>query len=276
MAFVGDGLSSLRAQKAINYIEKTWNDPSPDPGWRPHHYQSMYCLMKGFESMGIDTIMVANPADPNMGTIEVNWYEEMATVILESQNENCSWPMDNWGDELLSTVWALLVLERIAPPPSNQPPDCSEAYVDQDCLWPPNHKMIPVSILGVTDPDGDPVTITITAITSDEPTATAKGAGGAKHAPDADGVGTDMVILRAERSGSGLEKGKSGAGPGNGRVYEITFIAADDNGGECVGTVQVVVPHDHRRTINDPPNLGPDHLCDAIDDGQIYDATQIN
>ena len=58
------------------------------------------------------------------------------------------------------------------------------------CLWPPNHKFVDGEILGVTDPDGDLVTITITAITSDEPTATDKGSGGAKHAPDASGVGT--------------------------------------------------------------------------------------
>lgn len=147
----------------------------------------------------------------------------------------------------------------------NQPPDCSDAQADNDCLWPPNHKFVDVGIVGVTDPDGDPITITITGITSDEPTATAKGAGGAKHAPDADGVGTDTAGLRAERSGSGLEKGESGAGPGNGRVYEISFTADDGRGGECEGTVQVKVPHDIRK-----------HTCDAIDDGRIYDATQIN
>lgn len=141
----------------------------------------------------------------------------------------------------------------------NLPPDCSEAYADPDCLWPPNHKMVSVSILGVTDPDGDPVAIVITGITSDEPTASDKGAGGAKHAPDADGVGTDTAQLRAERSGNG-----------NGRVYEISFIAFDDKGGECEGTVQVKVPHDQRPSRRSPTP------CEAVDDGQNYDATQIN
>ena len=136
----------------------------------------------------------------------------------------------------------------------NQDPDCSEAYADPDCLWPPNNKMVPVNILGVTDPDGDPVTIVITGITSDEATATEKGAGGPKHAPDADGIGTDTAELRSERSGKG-----------NGRVYEISFIALDGEGGECEGSVAVCVPHDQS---------GED--CECIDDGQIYDATQIN
>jgi hypothetical protein len=113
--------------------------------------------------------------------------------------------------------------------------------------------MVPVSILGVTDPDGDPVTITITGITSDEATASDKGSGGAKHAPDADGVGTDTARVRSERSGGG-----------NGRVYEISFIASDGQGGECEGSVTVSVPHDQGKGSG------------AIDDGQKYDATQIN
>ena len=108
--------------------------------------------------------------------------------------------------------------------------------------------------MGVTDPDGDPITITITAITSDEVTATDEGSGGAKHAPDADGVSTDTASVRAERSGNG-----------DGRVYAISFMAEDGRGGVCESSVTVNVPHD--QSIED---------CPAIDSGQNYDATQIN
>jgi hypothetical protein len=119
--------------------------------------------------------------------------------------------------------------------------------------------MVSVSILGVTDPDGDPVSIIITGITSDEATATDKGAGGAVHAPDANGVGTYMAQLRAECSGKG-----------NGRVYVISFIATDGRGGECEGTVKVKVPHDQQPSRRSPAP------CEAVDDGQNYDATYIN
>jgi hypothetical protein len=136
----------------------------------------------------------------------------------------------------------------------NQPPNVTDAYPSIDCLWPPNHKFVDITIKGVTDPDGDVVTITVTNITSDEPTASIKGAGGAKHAPDADGVGTDTASLRAERSGTG-----------NGRVYEITFVASDGIA-ETEGSVTVCVPHDYRGKC----------VCGNIDDGQIYDATAIN
>jgi len=134
----------------------------------------------------------------------------------------------------------------------NQPPNVTEAYPSIDCLGPPNHKFVDITIEGVTDPDGDPVTITITGITSDEPTASIDGAGGDKHAPDADGVGTDTASLRAERSGTD-----------NGRVYEITFVASDGIA-ETEGSVLVKVPHD--RSVD----------CVSIDDGQVYDATEIN
>ena len=63
----------------------------------------------------------------------------------------------------------------------NQDPNCSDAYAEPACLWPPNHRMVQVTILGVTDPDDDPVTITITSITSDEATASELGAGGPTH-----------------------------------------------------------------------------------------------
>ena len=135
----------------------------------------------------------------------------------------------------------------------NQPPNVDDAHPSTDCLWPPNHKFVGITIEGVTDPDGDNVTITITNITSDEPTASIEGAGGAEHAPDASGVGTATASLRAERSGDG-----------NGRVYEITFVASDGIA-ETEGSVTVCVPHDGRKGT-----------CVCIDDGQNYDATEIN
>ena len=134
----------------------------------------------------------------------------------------------------------------------NEPPDCSDAQPTVACIWPPNHKFVDVGIIGVTDPDGDPVTIEITGVTSDEATATTLGAGGATHAPDATGVGSDTASVRAERSGLG-----------DGRVFEISFTADDGLGGICSGSVQVAVPHDVRKGS-----------CSAVDSGQTFDATQ--
>lgn len=136
---------------------------------------------------------------------------------------------------------------------SNTPPDTDDAYPSFDCLRLPFHQFIPIQILGVTDPDGDDVTIMITEITSDEPTATAPGAGGPEHAPDAYGVGTDIAYLRSERSALG-----------DGRVYVINFVAIDEMGEGTEGSVSVVVPKVPRRCNT------------AVDSGQLYDATVEN
>lgn len=248
MALVGDTTETGRVQDAIDYIERHWNNAdSCGAGWL-NHRQAMFMMMKGFESLGIELIDLDGD-----GVAEHDWYDEVSTHLVETQNPDGSWPWDCWGDQILSTTWAYLTLAR-AVPEVNQPPDTSQAYASPNCLWPPNHKMVPVSILGVTDPEGDPVTITITSITSDEPTASDKGSGGAKHAPDASGIGSDTATIRAERSGNG-----------DGRVYVINFTASDVKGRESTGSVVVKVPHDQSSKE-----------CLAIDSGQNYDATQKN
>lgn len=124
-------------------------------------------------------------------------------------------------------------------------PDVSAAVPSVGELWPPNHKMTDVEILGVTDPQGQNVTITFLSVTQDEPVA----GPGQNSAPDAEGLGTPIASLRAERDGNG-----------NGRVYEITFEARDAGGAAAVGSVRVCVPHDRG---GEP----------CIDDGQAYDST---
>ena len=114
---------------------------------------------------------------------------------------------------------------------SNHGPDGSGARASVADLWPPNHKLVPVGISGVQDPDGDPVTITVTGVTQDEPV---NGQGDGDTCPDA-AIEGGKVWVRAERSGGG-----------NGRVYTIAFTATDGHGGSSDGTVEVCVPHDGR------------------------------
>jgi predicted secreted protein len=111
----------------------------------------------------------------------------------------------------------------------NDPPSCGTARADSSRLWPPDHKLVPVKILGVTDPNNEQVIITVTGVTSDEPV---KGLGDGDTSPDAVGQGAG-ALLRAERAGSG-----------NGRVYRVYFTATDNNvlGGSCSGMVTVTVP----------------------------------
>lgn len=129
---------------------------------------------------------------------------------------------------------------------TNQAPTCDDAKADTGRLWPANHQLVAGSIAGVTDADGDAVTITIDAIHQDEP-VNARGDGDTM--PDAFiGLGNDFEI-RAERDGKG-----------NGRVYHVTFTASDATA-SCTGTVQISV------------NLSQGRNGAAVDDGPLYDST---
>ena len=111
------------------------------------------------------------------------------------------------------------------------PLDCSNAVASTGVIWPPNHSMVPETIMGVTDdPSAGTVGITINSIFQDEPVLV-NGSGNTQ--PDGSGVGTSTAYVRAERSG-----------PGTGRLYFIAFTALDGLGNTCSSTVQVQVPHD--------------------------------
>jgi hypothetical protein len=116
----------------------------------------------------------------------------------------------------------------------NSAPVCSATPSVPMLSWPPNHRLVPISLLGITDPDGNPFTVTVTSIAQDEPTNTV---GDGNTPSDATGVGTSTAHVRAERSGTP-------AVPGNGRVYHIFYTATDSVGASCTGKVLVGVPHD--------------------------------
>jgi len=128
----------------------------------------------------------------------------------------------------------------------NASPDCSNAGPSVDTIWPPNHEFVAIDILGVTDPEGDPVSITIDSIFQDE---VVDGTGDGSFVPDGQGLGTAIAEVRAERDGSG-----------NGRVYHIGFTAADESG-TCSGVVLVGVPQSQGKKGA------------PVDDGPLYDST---
>ncbi|MSP59206.1 MAG: hypothetical protein EXR72_02510 [Myxococcales bacterium] len=127
---------------------------------------------------------------------------------------------------------------------TNRPPSCAGAVASSGVLWPPNHKMAPVAVTGVTDAEGDAVRVRIDPVTQDE-------AVGKSKAPcaDASGIGTSTALVRAARDGAAH----------NGRVYRIAFTADDDHGGSCTGAVSVCVPHDQSAAT-------------CVDDGQSFDS----
>jgi hypothetical protein len=164
MTFVGNCPTDARFMDAMDYIERTWQETNNDPGWgyglSQAHYQSMYCLMKGLEYSCINLIDLDGDDVP-----EHDWFNEFSTVLVDQQTGIGNWPSDYWGNELLSTVWALLTLEKITP----QPPKI-DVYVDikpGSCPNPINLKkngVTPAAILGTEDFDVmniDPNTVMI-------------------------------------------------------------------------------------------------------------------
>jgi hypothetical protein len=185
-------------------------------------------------------------------------------------------------------------------PPQNQPPDMSAAAASVPVITETSgHGLQLESIVGVTDPEGGPVTIRITGVTQDEPII---GRGGRDDdRDDGDEDDGDEADDRAELVGgsavgavadpsraSASDKGGGVPAPGrgresrecpdafildngqvklrgerlkhgNGRVYAITFVASDDAGGESSGTVYVCVPSKR-------------HAGTCVDDGQIVNS----
>ncbi|MFP4308556.1 MAG: ExeM/NucH family extracellular endonuclease [Desulfococcaceae bacterium] len=132
-------------------------------------------------------------------------------------------------------------------PGSGSSINCDGAVASIAEIWPPNRKLIPVSIEGVESADGGPVTITIDAIFQDEPV---NGWFAGVTAPDAAGVGESVARVRAERLPWK-----------NGRVYHIFFTAENAAGATCSGEATVGVPTSQGRWKR------------LVDDGPLYDST---
>lgn len=130
----------------------------------------------------------------------------------------------------------------------NAPPDCAAAVASPARIWPPSHKLVDVAVGGVTDPDGDPVTIKVQSVFQDERT---NHLGDGDTCPDASGIGTTTARVLAERSGRQ-----------DGRVYHVFFQAEDGRGGRCEGQVTVCVPHDKNRACVDQGALYDSTVCD--------------
>ncbi|OGQ99412.1 MAG: hypothetical protein A2521_12680 [Deltaproteobacteria bacterium RIFOXYD12_FULL_57_12] len=156
MAMLGDTTAIQRAKDAIAYIARHWNDANTDPGFR-NHYQSMFAMMKGLESLGVATI--------DVGGTDVDWFAEVSDIIVTTQNADGSWPPGDWGDSVLNTSWTLLTLERVVESPrlkvavDIKPGSCPNPYNSKSL------GVIPAAILGSTDFDVstiDPATVRLT------------------------------------------------------------------------------------------------------------------
>lgn len=107
-------------------------------------------------------------------------------------------------------------------------PVLSGLSVDKPVLWPPNHKMIDVTVgYQVTDNSGEAPACSLSVASNEA----VNGTGDGDATPDWIVLDAHRLRLRAERSGRG-----------NGRVYTVTLTCADAAGNAASQLVTVSVP----------------------------------
>jgi uncharacterized repeat protein (TIGR01451 family) len=117
---------------------------------------------------------------------------------------------------------------------SNPPPTITGVSANPSVLWPPNHRLVDVTVdYNVTDNCPLPPNSCTLSVTSNEPI---NGTGDGDTSPDWIILDAHHVQLRAERAGNG-----------NGRIYTITITCIDSGGNSSSESVTVTVPHDRGR-----------------------------
>jgi hypothetical protein len=131
-----------------------------------------------------------------------------AKVASESEEALLKKIREEWADSTPPTL-------SLSPTPSS--------------LWPPNHKLVPVTItVNVTDDQDPGPEVRLVSITCDDTCNPVQDITGATlNTDDRD------FELRAERLGAGT-----------GRTYTITYEASDASGNKATATTTVTVPHD--------------------------------
>ncbi len=108
-----------------------------------------------------------------------------------------------------------------------QPLSITDLGASPAILWPPNHKMVPVTVSGTTTGGCGEVSCRIDSVTSNE-SLNANG--------DWQITGPLTLNMRAERLGNG-----------SGRIYTIAVQCTDSESNSDQSATLVVVPHDQRK-----------------------------
>ena len=112
------------------------------------------------------------------------------------------------------------------------PPTIHSVSASPDVLWPPNHKMVEVTVTVVATDICDAAPVCwILGVNSNEPI---NGPGDGNTEPDWEYTDEPLVVLLRAES----------AGVGTGRVYSILVECMDASGNITTAMVEVIVPHD--------------------------------
>ena len=219
--YLGTGMEEPSAPRLavvnepVSSVPPTTTDNAP-AGWVNHDVTVTLTAQDNGSGVG-GTYYTVNGGTEQKGT--------SVTLTKEGTHTLTYWSTDNQGSaEAPHTV--LVKIDKTAP--------TLKLVLDKTELWPANHKMIPVKTSVSADDSLSGVsTFVLTSITSSEPD---NGLGDGDTADDIQGAQPGTLdtefMLRAERSGKG-----------NGRVYTVTYTAADAAGNKTSQSATVKVPH---------------------------------
>ncbi len=104
LALLKQGVNSPQVVAALGYLDANWAAPMAN---NPADYMAMWAIMKGLVSQGV-TMVGAH-----------DWYQEYCDLLVSQQNPDGSWAITGYDTAdsagVLSTTWALLILEKVAP-----------------------------------------------------------------------------------------------------------------------------------------------------------------
>lgn len=120
-------------------------------------------------------------------------------------------------------------------PPDATPPTITSVVASAQSLWPPDHRMFPVTITATATDAGGQTSCRVVQVASNEPQ---NGLGDGDTPVDWTIISADQVVLRAERSGRG-----------DGRQYVVTVECSDPAGNVAQGSVGVSVPKNQGRYV---------------------------
>ncbi len=113
---------------------------------------------------------------------------------------------------------------------TNPAPLITGLTVDRPVLWPPNHKMVDITLIYGVEDNCNGNLVPVITISSDQP---ANGTGDGDTEVDWEIVDPHHVRLRAERAGTTSME----------RTYTITLTATDSAGSSGSSSINVIVPH---------------------------------